>query len=268
MQGFPALVDTGSAVDIRVLASRSEADRATAIGVRRLLLLATSPPWKRVLALLDNQQKLTLGHNPHGSVPALLDDALAAAVDSVIAAMPQGKVRCAEDFDAAVATVRQQSTPRVLDIMGSVAPILDQAREVSTRLDRLSAPGARPMKEDVQRQLAVLIRPGFVAATGYRRLPRLLVYLGAMRERLDKGVQDLGRDGERMEQVHVVREELDALLASLAPHRRLDSDVVEIRWQIEELRVSLFAQRLGTPQPVSPQRIYAAMDRVDDSDAR
>ncbi|MGC1208939.1 MAG: ATP-dependent RNA helicase HrpA [Ornithinimicrobium sp.] len=265
VQGFPALVDAGHAVDIRVLASRSEADRASAVGVRRLLLLATNPPWKRVLALLDNQQKLSLGHNPHGSVPALLEDVLAAAVDSILAAMPQGTVRSTQDFDAAVATVHQQSTPRVLDIIGSVAPILDLAREVSSRLDRLSAPAARAMKADLQRQLAALIRPGFVAATGYRRLPRLLVYLCAMRERLDKGVQDLARDGERMEQVQVVREELDALRTALAPHRRLDAEVVEIGWQIEELRVSLFAQRLGTPQPVSPQRIYAAMDRVEDA---
>ncbi|MGB3859824.1 MAG: ATP-dependent RNA helicase HrpA [Ornithinimicrobium sp.] len=263
VQGFPALVDTGNAVDIRVVATRAEADRATAIGVRRLLLLATSPPWKRVLALLDNQQKLSLGHNPHGSVPSLLEDVLAAAVDSIIAAMPDGGVRTASDFDAAVATVRQQSTPKVLDIVGTVAPVLDQARVLSNRLDRLSTAAARPLKEDVQRQLSSLIRPGFVAATGYRRLPRLLVYLRAMGERLDKGVQDLARDAERMEQVQVVREELDALLRNLPPHRRLDDDVVEIGWQIEELRVSLFAQRLGTPAPVSPQRIYAAMDRVE-----
>ncbi|MGB3827763.1 MAG: ATP-dependent RNA helicase HrpA [Ornithinimicrobium sp.] len=263
VQGFPALVDAGTSVDIRVLANRSEADRATAIGVRRLLLLATNPPWKRVLALLDNQQKLSLGHNPHGSVPALLEDALAAAVDAVIADMPQGTVRSAADFDAAVATVRQRCTPLVLDIVAQVAPILDQARAVSTRLDRLSAAGARPMREDLAAQLAGLVRPDFIAATGYDRLPRVLVYLSAMRERLDKGVQDLGRDAERMEQVHVVREELDALLLALAPQRRLDADVVAIGWQIEELRVSLFAQRLGTPAPVSPQRIYAAMDQVE-----
>ena len=71
----------GQAVDIRVLGTASAARRATRLGVRRLLLLNTTPTWKRLLSLLTTQQKLQLGHNPHGSVPALLDDALACAVE-------------------------------------------------------------------------------------------------------------------------------------------------------------------------------------------
>jgi len=123
------------------------------------------------------------------------------------------------------------------------------------------------MKADLSDQLATLIRPGFVAGTGSTRLPRLRVYLSAMIERMDKGVVDLGRDGERMEQVHVVGEELDALVLKLPAHRRNDQDITDIRWQIQELRVSLFAQRLGTAGPVSAQRIYALMDRAEDATA-
>ncbi len=265
VQGFPALVDAGQAVDIQVLSSRSEADRATGRGVRRLLLIATNPPWKRVLALLSNQRKLSLGHNPHGSVPALLDDVLAAAVDAIVAGMPGGSVRDEAEFDAAVASVRQQATPKVLDIIESVAPILDLAREASSRIERLTVPGAAAMKVDLVAQLASLIRPGFVADTASFRLPRLRVYLAAMIERMDKGVADLVRDGDRMEQIHVVHEEFDALVTKLPSHRRHDQDLTDIWWQIQELRVSLFAQRLGTPGPVSPQRIYAAMDRAEDA---
>ncbi|MGI8949497.1 MAG: ATP-dependent RNA helicase HrpA [Ornithinimicrobium sp.] len=265
VQGYPALVDTGKAVDVRVLGTRSEADRATRVGVRRLLLLGTTPPWKRILALLTNQQKLSLGHNPHGSVPALLDDALAAAVDSVVAQMPGGTVRTAADFDSALATVRQQTTPRVIEIVEHLAPVLDTARDVALRLDRLTAPAARVMRADLQEQLNALIRPGFVTETGYRRAPRLVVYLRAMAERLDKGVQDLHRDADRMEQVQVVQAELADFVTGLPPHRRNDPDVTAIGWQIQELRVSLFAQRLGTPQPVSAKRIYAAMDAAEDA---
>ncbi len=265
IQGFPALVDTGSAVDIQVLGDRSEAERASRVGVRRLLLLSTSPPWKRVLALLSNHQKLSLGHNPHGSVPALLDDALAAAVDSIIAAIPGGIVRTDGDFDAAVAKVRQQGSPAVLEVIAHLAPILDDARTASLRVEGLTAPACGLMRADLQAQLAALIRPGFVTQTGYHRLPRLGVYLRAMSERLDKGVQDLSRDAQRMEQVQVVALEYADFLQKLPAPRRGDDDVVALRWQIEELRVSLFAQRLGTPQPVSPQRIYAAMDRAEDA---
>ena len=263
VQGYPALVDTGEAVDVRVLATRSEAERETRRGVRRLLLLGTTPPWKRLLALLSNSQKLSLGHNPHGSVPALLEDALAAAVDSVVAEQPGATVRTPEQFEAALVGVRQQTVPRVLEIVESLVPILDTAREVSLRLQRLDAPAAADLATDLRRQLDALVKPGFVAEVGHARLPRMVVWLRAMAERLDKGVQDLTRDRERMEDVQIVQEEIDSFLAGLPPHRRQDPDVLDIVWSLQELRVSLFAQRLGTPAPVSPKRIYAAMDRAE-----
>ncbi|GAA5161569.1 ATP-dependent RNA helicase HrpA [Ornithinimicrobium tianjinense] len=267
VQGFPALVDVGDAVDVRVLATRSEAQRETLRGVRRLLLLNTQPPWKRLLALLTNQQKLSLGHNPHGSVPALLEDALAAAVDSVVAEQPGATVRTPAQFEAALAGVRQQSVPRVLEIVEWLVPILDTAREVSLRLQRLTTPAAADLAVDLRRQLDALVRPGFVADVGYRRLPRMVVWLRAMAERLDKGVQDLPRDRQRMGEVHLVEEELARFLDSLPPHRRQDPDVMDIVWSVQELRVSMFAQRLGTAGPVSAKRIYAAMDAAEDASA-
>ncbi|ANS78306.1 ATP-dependent helicase hrpA [Serinicoccus hydrothermalis] len=263
VQGYPALVDTGDAVDVRVLATRSEADRETRRGVRRLLLLGTTPPWKRLLALLSNQQKLSLGHNPHGSVPALLEDALAAAVDSVVAEQPGATVRTPSQFEAALVGVRQQTVPRVLEIVESLVPILDTAREVSLRLQRLDAPAAADLATDLRRQLDALVRPGFVTDVGYARLPRMVVWLRGMAERLDKGVEDLNRDRQRREDVGVVESELASFLDGLPPHRRGDPDVRDVVWSLQELRVSLFAQRLGTPAPVSPKRIYAAMDRAE-----
>jgi ATP-dependent helicase HrpA len=265
VQGFPALVDTGSAVDIRVLPTRSEAERATRLGVRRLLILNTTPPWKRLLALLTNEQKLALGHNPHGSVPALLDDARACAVDSVVAEMPGGTVRTREQFDQALTRVRQQVVPRLLEIVEQLVPVLDTARRVDLAIGRLSGRATAPMAEDLRAQLGRLIRPGFVADTGYARLPHLRRYLAAMLERLEKGPLDVARDAHRMAEVHQVEEELAGFLAGLPPHRREDPDVEDIRWMVEELRVSLFAQRLGTAQPVSAKRIYAAMDRAEEA---
>ncbi|TQM96387.1 ATP-dependent helicase HrpA [Ornithinimicrobium humiphilum] len=265
VQGFPALVDTGDAVDVRVLATRSEADRETRRGIRRLILLSTSPPWKRLLALLTNQQKLSLGHNPHGSVPALLEDALAAAVDSVVAEMPGATVRTPAQFEQALVAVRQQTVPRVLEIVEALVPILDTARDVSLRLQRLTTPAAADMALDLRRQLDRLVHPGFVAEVGYERLPRMVVWLRGMAERLDKGVQDLPRDRRRMEEVQVVEEELETFLATLPPHRRTDPDVMDVVWSVQELRVSVFAQRLGTAGPVSAKRIYAAMDAAEDA---
>ncbi len=261
--GYPAVVDRGVGVDVAVLGSAAEARRASALGVRRLLLLGSAPPWKRVLALLSNQDKLALGHNPHGSVPALLEDVLAAAVDSVVTELPGGQVRSQEDFDRALTTVRQQAVPRVLQVIGHVVPVLTTAREVSVALTRLSSPLAADLATDLRGQLDRLVRPGFVADTGYARLPRLGVYLRGMAERLVKAPEDLDRDRHRMQEVHTVEAEVTRFVAGLPPERRQDPDVEAVRWQVEELRVSLFAQRLGTPAPVSAKRIYAAMDRAE-----
>ena len=117
-------------------------------------------------------------------------------------------MRTPAQFEVALTGVRQQSVPRVLEIVESLVPILDTAREVSLRLQRLDAPAAADLATDLRRQLDALVRPGFVTEVGYARLPRMVVWLRAMTERLDKGVQDLPRDRARMEEVAVVEREL------------------------------------------------------------
>jgi len=107
-----------------------------------------------------------------------------------------------------------------------------------------------------------LVRPGFVTATGTRRLPDLLRYLRAVLLRLDKLRLDPARDRLLMERVHAVQEELTRFRAELPPARRGAPEVLAIEAMVEELRVSLFAQQLRTPYPVSEQRIYRAMDAV------
>ena len=98
---------------------------ATRLGVRRLLLLNTTAPWKRVLARLSNAQKLALGNNPHGSVPALLDDCLACAVDAIVAERAgRGSVRDADAFEEVLAAVRTHVATRVLTVVDEVEPVL------------------------------------------------------------------------------------------------------------------------------------------------
>ena len=98
VQGYPALVDDGDSVSLRVLPTRAEAVAEHRLGVHRLLLLNVTPPWKQVLARLSNAQKLALAHNPHGSVPALFNNCLACAVDAIAAERLPGEVRSAAAF--------------------------------------------------------------------------------------------------------------------------------------------------------------------------
>ena len=111
-------------------------------------------------------------------------------------------------------------------------------------------------------QLVALIQPGFVSATGVRHLADLPRYLKAIGRRLEKLPTNPARDREWMDQVAEVRAEYDDLLASLPPHRRDSEAVREIRWMIEELRVSLFAQGLRAAYPVSQVRLLRAMDQL------
>ncbi|HET8600927.1 MAG TPA: ATP-dependent RNA helicase HrpA [Segeticoccus sp.] len=262
VHGYPALVDHGDSVAVEVLASREERDAATRVGIRRLLLLGTTVPWKRILGLLSNSQKLALGNNPHGSVPALLEDCLAAAVDSLVAERPGATVRTAEDFDRALATVRREVVPRVIALVEAVAPALDRAREVDLALTAMGSPALTELRDDLRRQLTGLVHDGFVTEIGWPRVKELDRYLRAMQERIAKGPQDLPRDRDRAATVQRVEEERRLLLADLTPQQRASAQARELRWMVEELRVSLFAQRLGTAYPVSEKRIYKAMDAI------
>ncbi|WP_245988669.1 ATP-dependent RNA helicase HrpA [Flexivirga caeni] len=269
VQGFPALVDHGDTVSLEVLPTASEQAHETRLGIRRLILLNVDVPWKRIEGLFTTRQRLALGNNPHGSMPALMDDVLAAAVDDIVTRdLPDGTVRDTAQFDEALRVVRQQLAPRVVAVVENLAPVLDHAREVRLALDAMTQQSLAQLRADLESQLAALIHPGFVAETGAGRLRDLDRYLRAMLERIDKAPADPTRDRQRADEVAVVEEERRKVLAGLPRARHTDADVVDLRWQIEELRVSLFAQRLGTPRSVSAKRIFKAMDAVEDAIAR
>ena len=266
VQGFPALVDAGEHVDLRVLPTRAEAEAEHRLGVRRLLLLNISAPWKQVLARLTNAQKLALGHNPHGSVPALLADCLAAAVDAISGEQVRHAVRSREDFEWALSGLRTHVTARVVHVVGLVEPILAKHLEITNRLAALetsSNPAVGRLVADVRAQVRELVRPGFLADTGVARLPDVDRYLRAVLHRLDKAPGNLARDAQALEQVDLVEGRFADLLERLRPAQRGAAEVTAIGWMIEELRVSLFAQTIGTAYSVSPQRILKAISAVD-----
>jgi len=113
---------------------------------------------------------------------------------------------------------------------------------------------------DVREQLAALVPAGFVTRTGLRRLPDLMRYLVAVDRRLQQMPTAVQRDTTRMEKVHEMQDEYAWLLEQLPPGRPVPSSVLDIRWMIEELRVSYFAHALGTAYPVSDKRIVKAID--------
>ncbi len=262
VRGFPALVDAGAAVDLRVLPSLAEAEAAHRLGVRRLLLLGTPPPWKRVLAQLSNAEKVALGHNPHGSVPALLEDCLACAVDAVVAEQVRHTPRTDVEYADALLAVRNHAAGQALSVIRAVEPVLGLHRTVQARLDTMASPATAYLVDDVRRQLGELVRRGFVADAGVARLPDLRRYLTAVVHRLDRVGGALTRDAELTDQVQALEDAYAVLLHDLRPAARRADDVVAVSWMLEELRVSFFAQSLGTAHPVSVQRVSRALAAV------
>jgi ATP-dependent helicase HrpA len=258
VRGYPGLVDTGSAVDLRVFATESERDAAMRLGVRRLLRLSTPSPVKSLEKSLDPRRRLTLGNNPDGSLQVLLEDCADAAVD---AAIPEPFWSRA-DFDSARERVREILPSTAAEILCRVETVLKALQDVQIALPDKPLAAQADALADIRRQLAGLIGPGFVSSTGAAHLVDLTRYLTAIVRRIERLPHALGSDRERMERVAAVQDAYDELLQAISPSRASGPDVVDIARMIQEFRVSLWAQQLGTPRPVSEQRIYRAIDAV------
>jgi ATP-dependent helicase HrpA len=267
VRGYPALVDEGPSVGLRVLATTAEQQRAMAAGVRRLLLLSAPSPVKALVPRLDNRTKLALAGAPHGGATALMDDCVAAAVDALVAEAG-GVPWDAVAYDRVQAHVRSALTERFGRVVRDTAGVLEVAAELRARLGRPVPAAVRPAVDEVRAQLDALVRPGFVAATGADRLPDLLRWLRAAGVRLDRALTDPARDAALAARVRTVAAEVATALAGLPPAARDGAAARRVRRLVEELRVSLWAQTLGTAEPVSEQRIYRALDELEEGSSR
>jgi ATP-dependent RNA helicase HrpA len=261
VRGYPALIDEGDQVAVRVLEDPHEQRRQMRLGTRRLLLLSIGSPSASVARRLGNRAKLALASSPYPSVPALLDDCAAAAVDDLVR-RSGGVAWDAAAFARLRDAVRADLHDVTYEITATVAETLDQAAAVRRRLDDLIDRQDAHVAEDLRAQLSWLVHDGFVAETGRIRLAHLPRYLRAMLRRLDRLRSDPLRDDQRMLEVQAVEDDYDRLIDGLPPYRRHDDDVLDVRWSIEELRVSLFAQALGTERPVSVKRIRSAIAAI------
>ncbi len=261
LKGFPALVDEGDTVAVRVLETEPAQRRAMWRGTRRLLQLTIPSPNAFVAGTLTNESKLALSANPHGSVSALLADCVACAVDKLMSDAG-GVVWDEAGFATLRDAVRTDLVDVTLDVLGKVEKILTAARSVAERLQATKSLPLVAALTDIRAQLDELVYSGFITETGWARLPDVLRYVRAMERRLDKLPTNHNRDRQLMDEVHVLRAEYDDMVARLSPARRADDDVVHVRWMLEELRVSYFAQSLGTAYPVSAKRVLRAVDAL------
>ncbi|MFU8851409.1 ATP-dependent RNA helicase HrpA [Micromonospora sp. SL1-18] len=259
---YPALVDEGATVGVKVLDSPAEQEAAHWAGTRRLLRLTLPSPAKFLQGRLSNEAKLALSRNPHGGVQALIEDATGAAIDRLMADAG-GPAWDAEGFAALRDKVRADLVDTVVEVMGRVRQVLAAAYAVEQRLGATKNLAVVAALADIRNQLGGLVHKNFITEAGYARLPDLLRYLTAIERRLDRLPGNPQRDKQQQDRIAVVQREYQDMLNALPPARRQSAAVRQIRWMIEELRVNVFAQALGTPYPVSEQRIYRAMDEAE-----
>jgi ATP-dependent helicase HrpA len=261
VKGYPALVDERDSVAVRTMETEEAQRRAMWAGTRRLLLLDSPSPVKFVLGQLGNKAKLTLRDYPHGSAVDLFDDCIACATDALMAEAG-GPAWDQEGFAKLHDKIRGELFDTVLDVVGKVERVLEAVREVELQLQEIASAALGPALDDARAQLEGLVHRGFVTATGLRRLPDVLRYVQGIGQRLRKLGDHPGRDEELMLAVQDLEADYRALLDGMPPGAGPGEALQEIRWMIEELRISYFAQSLGTPYPVSEKRLRRAMERA------
>ncbi|MFF0221879.1 ATP-dependent RNA helicase HrpA [Streptomyces sp. NPDC004629] len=262
VKAYPALVDDGDTVSVRLFDTEAEQTEAMWRGTRRLILRNIPVnPAKYASDHLTNAQKLALSANPHGSVQALFDDCAMAAADRLIADFG-GPVWDEESYRKLYDKVRAEIVDTTVRTVGQVQQVLAAWQSCERRLKAVRSPVLLPNLADVRAQLDALVKPGFVTWAGVRRLPDLMRYLVAADRRLQQMATGVQRDTTRMEKVHEMQDEYAWLLEQFPQGRPVPAAVLDIRWMIEELRVSYFAHALGTAYPVSDKRIVKAIDAV------
>jgi len=258
VRGFPAFVDAGATAQLRVFSTEAQQRSALGPGLRRLLRCEIPSPVKAVERQLDSQTRLMLKANPDGTLAALIDDCADAATDALATA----PVWTRDEYIALRNRVAAALVPTTADVLARVAQVLAAARDTQVVLPAQPPAGQAEAIADIVDQLDALLAPGFVTATGRAHLGDLTRYLTAIRRRVEQLPRAPQADRERMTRVQAVQAAYQDLLAALPTARHRDNDVRDIARQIQELRVSLWAQQLGTPRPVSEQRILRALKEL------
>jgi len=255
--GFPALVDKATHVEIEVFDEPDAAALKHRAGFRRLVALQIREPLKYLEKNIPDLTRMAALFMPLGTMEELREQLIAVSLDRAFGAEPL-------PTDAAGFAARLEEGRARLNLIAAEVARLATAVLVEHAAALRKLKDARPPKDvadDIGAQLQRLVPKRFVLQTPWSALQHLPRYLKGVVMRLDKLRADPARDAARLAELRPLEQRWIKRLADLrgAPHARLD----EYRWLLEELRVSLFAQELRTPQPVSSKRLDKAWAQIE-----
>jgi ATP-dependent helicase HrpA len=254
--GFPALIDGGDHVEVEVFDEPAVAAAKHRAGLRRLVSLQIRDALRYLEKNIPELQKMATAYMHLGSAEELREQIIEVALDRAFLGEPlptdaQSFARRLDEGRGRLTLIANEIARAAGEVLAEYAQALRKLRD------------ARPGKEveaDVQAQLARLCGKRFVAQTPWAQLAHLPRYLKAISMRLEKLRADPARDPQRLAEMRPLEQRYLRMVAERkgAPDARLD----EFRWLLEELRVSLFAQELRTPQPVSVKRLEKAWSQL------
>ncbi len=254
---YPAVVDEGETVGVRLFATADEQADEMWLGTRRLLSIARPPLGKVLRPLLSDDVKFAIIRSPYDGPQAWFEDCVTAALDQVM--LDAGGPAWDEAAHAAlVARMRDDLPGQIRTIAWTATEVLDTAAALTRDLDRVEADALLPAVRDLEAQRDQLVYDGFIAAVGVERLTDIARYLRGARFRLERLADTTARDRDRMRSVHA----LEAEHAALTDERGLTAELEELAWDLQELRVSLFAQSIGATRQVSVKRLRTALEAI------
>lgn len=262
VNGYPALVDEGSSVGLRIFPTEAEQLHAQRRGIIRLLQLQVPSPVRYVSEHLSCKEKIVFTQNPHGSIDELIRDCTVAALDHLV---PHTPIFTHAEYSELYEHVRAELIEAVFDVTKLVAEILSEATALKKAIKKATSLTTMHAVSDVKAQMENLVYPGFVAQTGYDQLVHVPRYLKAAQVRLTKLGPNLHRDNQLMLTVQDLEDSYDNAVKSLPAGTIVPDALRRVNWMIEELRVSFFAQELGTAYTVSEKRIAKAQREALDA---
>ena len=254
---YPALVATEDGVELKVHPTKAAADAAMVTTTLTLLMREISVNASQMVKGLPLQQRVAVDSYPHGGADGLVNDARVAAIRDLMLEAG-GPVRTPSAFQKLKDTVKPQVPGRVRQAVVAIAPGLAEYSNLRAELAHWDGPAI----DDMRAQLDFLLPQNAITVHGMSHLRHLPRYIQAMRIRLEDMNLDPDRDADRQAEVDNAKAYLSNRLRNLPAGREKTREVKDVRWMIEELRVSLFAQRLGTAHAVSLRRIQKAVDKL------
>lgn len=261
IKAYPAIIDNQTSVSINLVDSYEEQQRLSKLGLRRLLLLNIPSPIKYLHEKLPNKSKLGLYFNSFGTVLSLIDDCITCAIDELIDKNNQF-VQNQEQYQQLLNYTKANVNEYVYHIAKQVESILTLHFSINKKLKGRVDLSLAFALSDIKQQIDGLVYKGFVSKTGYKKLSDLYRYLTAIEKRIEKLTVNLNKDRQAMNIIEEVKNQYESWLTTLSENQRLQDNVTDIRWMIEELRVNLFAQQLGTPYPISAKRVKQQIELV------